>query len=603
MITLLQKGSFRFNARANIPGDFKNVKNEVAIDCIIKILDKKYSTPGDLNSHYYFLDGRTGSGKSTALPVAIFKHFPEPFKLQVVEPRVILATSIPEDICGFDTRMVLGKNIGYTTGAYKQNATEFKNIMYMTTDVFRKRLYKNQVGNIVVVDEVHMLDRPMINTLKAIKEYMADATVPVDRKPLFIFQSATINLDVMIEYFFDKPDEIYKNYSMIGHVEGQRNYPVDDVFIDAGGESLLVKEGMTAFVDVLMNTIVPISIDSKATNEGDPCRDILIFCHGLGFMTTFFMEFSKRKHELPTMMLHPNESNYQPILDWRKANLGKVRILVLTYVGSRTTMATELLKTNMDPDPESRKFEIKIYISTNVLETGKTINTLYQVLDTGLKNSALVNPLLYNPGRRNMLTLCPIDQSAAIQRAGRVGRRCEGISRHVYTRKCYETMDVNPQPENVNVISMADIVLDNIKTPCVDLPLDNDYLCPNSFDTMLRSSQDLIYSGYSTPFGALVDDVHNYKFSVPNWVLFAKSLYYIKHMDLFEACFTSRLNRNNIPKLLAPNDFDIGYNVDDIINCTQSSDKRNIIESIIDARGYYNEFLYNPSKSVFKHID
>ena len=43
------------------------------------------------------------------------------------------------------------------------------------------------------------------------------------------------------------------------------------------------------------------------------------------------------------------------------------------------TFAAQLLQSSLDPDDEARQNEIKVFITTNVLETGKTINTLYQM--------------------------------------------------------------------------------------------------------------------------------------------------------------------------------------------------------------------------------
>ena len=139
MITLLQKNSFEFDERSDQYLRF-NIKDRLGIDCVLNALDTKMTDMNDIKNHVYFLKGRTGSGKSTCLPMKLFKHLidngNEFVKINVLQPRVILAQSIPASIAEIDSYFKLGQNIGYSTGSGVLNATNNAKITFMTTDIF-----------------------------------------------------------------------------------------------------------------------------------------------------------------------------------------------------------------------------------------------------------------------------------------------------------------------------------------------------------------------------------------------------------------------------------------------------------------------------------
>ena len=77
----------------------------------------------------------------------------------------------------------------------------------MTPEIFRNKLVSNSTGNICIIDECHDMDLSLILSMYLIKEYLKDQTINTKDKPIFIFTSATIDLEMMVNYYFG-PDGI-----------------------------------------------------------------------------------------------------------------------------------------------------------------------------------------------------------------------------------------------------------------------------------------------------------------------------------------------------------------------------------------------------------
>lgn len=610
-ITLLQKDSFHYAKDVVMPDRFKITSNYTGIDALLNVLDYKiYSKMDNKNSLIYFLKGRTGSGKSTCLPMSLLKHYHSEdngLNIIVIEPRVILATGIPYEITKYDAKLRVGDNVGYITGGYKCLATNHNKLTFMTTDIFRMKYSQpmNKYPDFVLVDEVHTLDEPMINVLKIIKDIIYDVKIPKNIKPLFIFASATINLKMMINYFSNPlmnntVNDIRNDFSTIGFIDGQRNFDVNTSTIDKENTS------MEQFVKILMTDLMMKSVKSteKLKDTNIICRDILIFCYGTRFIRLFITEMfdylNKNKTIYPVFVSnHQKETDGDEIKEWRKKMLNKKRILILPYTAGSVGFAAQLLQSSLDPDDEARQNEIKVFITTNVLETGKTINTLYQVIDTGIKLTKNINPLLFDPEGKNMLVKVPVDKSASIQRCGRVGRKCKGYAYIYYTNDTYKQLLNNPYPENLLTISKAETFLVLRKDNMLDPVKNNDFIVPNSFDTNLVSMNDLYNGGFITPFGQVIDDIHSKDIIPKPWVIQAEINYYIAKMNVFEACLLARLERSR--QVLYSECKDASkQNIDTVIDGVQN--KNDLLNALYECRVLEAEYKYDNLHSVFKHL-
>jgi HrpA-like RNA helicase len=85
----------------------------------------------------------------------------------------------------------------------------------------------------------------------------------------------------------------------------------------------------------------------------------------------------------------------------------------------------------------------RIFIATNVAETGITIHTLRYVIDTGWFKSSEFDPNF----AVEILATKPVTKSMSIQRGGRSGRECIGTVYYMYTKDTFDAMQTDQYPD------------------------------------------------------------------------------------------------------------------------------------------------------------
>lgn len=624
-ITLNTTNSFYFDEQAEVPNEKKYDATIYKAIEIIKTIVREKINGNTLSDKLYFLEGRTGSGKSTFLVSELFKAFIRGNDLQkdsivVVEPKVILTQSNALNIVRNNPDIYLEKDIGYLSSRLKIHPKNKKNITMMTTEIFKQKYLNSistqkKIASIVIIDEVHILDIPMISLLNIIYNSINQDNISI--LPLFIFTSATIDIEMLVKYFSKHisltPKQIYADYKMIGYVIGKRNYDVQQYFLN---EQSVNKMSFEHLANYIYNVALKKAIESKSTivfnGRTISCRDILVFLP----ITKYFTELAKhlkRNFNNEVMIYIDTQVTKKEFYDWRSKNRNKLRFIILSYSSGYSQLSEELLKYSVDPDPEANLNEIKIILSTPAIETGKTISTLYIVIDTGLQFSQFFKPLSFNPNKFTGL-LHPISKNAAIQRNGRVGREAEGIAISYYTKKTFENMELKQLPENINLISVAGMYIDNFKIyhknftgdyvkDRLDLIKTNDYVIPNSIDTLIRTKQDLINIMFLTLNGEYTyfNDIN---LKVDNWSIYAKYLYYCQGYKLFDAIFIARLNRKFLTTYLTPTVFKFKHGLETIEKFQEQPEdlKKEILEAITEAKRITNIHKYFKQQSLFIEV-
>lgn len=585
-LTLLQDNAFEFHPGISVPEQIKRMARGIAYNCLLNIIREKFSkvktgNKTKIRDKCYFFKGRTGSGKSTYFPSHLFTDLN--VSIWVVEPKVVLAQSIPGDIVGYDRRLKIGKNIGYKTGQGTCEPEYDTGLTFMTTEIFRQQLVAGKkLPSIVIIDEVHQMDSPLMFCLHSLKEKL-----PEIEKTLFIFQSATIDLPLMTSYFLG--DEIY-DYDVVGYVKGSQNFPCEEIWLDDSKSKKFITEPIE-MIKFLMEEVLPRSIESKSTVEYEkriiPARDILMFVCGKKTILTIQKNFENYRSNIPFHFMDIDESSYKKVPEWRNRNKNKLRLLIVPYISGLSCFAHELLKTNVDPNPEAQINEIKLYISTPVLEAGKTIDTLYQVIDNGLKNEARYNPLTYkNEPVYELIKKVPADKSSIEQRIGRVGRKAPGIVIRLYSKETYKKIPDRTVSDNINTVVYTDkLFAETFEFDDeIDLMERNQLIESNSIDTMIKTGQDLVNIGMMTTFGGyldktLVDDMSQIDLQI-------NELRFIQDCPLSIAALYSRLNRNNFSKCMMPM-FDINRNKNPMT-------KKDTRESILEIRKkFYSTVVFD----------
>lgn len=620
MPTLAEKGKFQFHSKAVIDEKMKEwLTTDMAIEIILKILKLKFASTGK-NSRLYFLRGRTGSGKSTYMIQELYKNIVvgSGGMLFCTQPRVVLTKSNPSELVRYNKDWDFGKNIGVQNGNERIMASEKESIYYCTTQIMSNMLVnllqetdKSKQSRImkslkvVVIDECHVLDSPMMALLKNVFDVVNKFGEEMEC-PMFIFSSATIDLEHMVRYYFPTDnEEVLKDPLMIADVQGSSNFPVIEKFLTSGElKSFNKKEekgenGFELFARYFVENCAADLWKSKSTINVNGkvvyCRDCLLFVPlfaAIGFIGDYIEKNLKGK---PFFKVGVG-CNFSEVAKWRDANRNKKRVLYVGYGRNYAPASDELLATALDPDEEAREFETKIICSTNVIETGKTISTLYMVLNLGIETMSLYNPLAFIPSNGiQYLRQVPINKNQAIQRKGRVGREAPGVFIHFYSKVAYEKLRTNDIAETVNNSYLSSLLLNDLSQFEVGVYKDvfnlNNYYYPTSTDILINSARDLVNAGYLTLFGQFVVLKNSIKHS-ENWVLYAKFLFYCLGYSLWDALLLASLNRKSLPPMMnlyfvEPKS--LRYQLKDVENGIVTDD---MIESIMRARNALTSIVY-----------
>ena len=98
---------------------------------------------------------------------------------------------------------------------------------------------------------------------------------------------------------------------------------------------------------------------------------------------------------------------------------------------------------NMVKDGRTINPSRRIILSTNVAETGLTLDYLKYVIDTGYSNQLMFDPIYGN----NIFIKKNITRSSAMQRRGRVGRVAAGVWYPMYTEQVFKNMEEDIMPD------------------------------------------------------------------------------------------------------------------------------------------------------------
>lgn len=634
--TLLTPKCFSFYEKAEIPDKYKSIlSTEKAVDIIMKVLTDKFAG-NSVMDRLYFLNARTGSGKSTTFISHLYDEFIRGAncKMYVTEPRVPLCSSNASEIIRWKTHPEdeMGVNVGYLTGPAKVRCTSSNGVLYYCTP----QIIANQLNNllteteingngyikIVVIDESHLLDMPTLQTLNIIYNVLEKFGTS-EFCPLFIFASATLNLEPFIDYYLPlmgndnkeaTRDDVYTDYKMIGYVSGSANFKVNLKYLSKEITLNNNKDPIKAFgqhiSDYLIKNILGLMLGN--TPAGENGNDLLIFVPKMviagAIMSALFESIEKTDYNgSPVPVFNIDKGMlFAEVEAWRNQHRNNKRVLLVRYARGFAKASDEILKTALEPDPEAKVWERKIFVSTPIIETGKTIASLRYCLDTGLELKPSYNPLVYDfYDSRNNLRVFPINQSSATQRLGRVGREQTGECLRLYTKDVYEKLEKSESPETVNNFCLSQVLLTKLQT----LPMneyynifdDNNYLFKISLDIQLRTICDLINSGFYNLFGFVTETLTPIK-SMDTLTGYVQQLYYIKGFSLFKALLAVNLNFKFISSEITPLKLPLNnlpFNVDKLKDIVPDID---VAEAIKKSRNAITSVLYDSTYTPFKYM-
>lgn len=451
-----------------IPGSIEGI-NEIPIKYIVTWIKNHMFEFGNsnatLNDRILIVQAKTGSGKSTVMPVDIFrilrnKDTPANIaykgqKVLCTQPRVLtaieLARTISSERSPWNPDMILGKIVGFSTGPKKERAS---GLIYATAGVLRAKLNSNTDDEImneykfIIIDEAH--ERSIDSDVLLFMLYKFYKRNKGNKKlPFLILTSATFDTNKYADYFEISYDNIIKvSGTPFYIIEHWPNHDASNIY------------------DMIIDTLIEIN-----KNKDEPEKaDVLIFAPGMKEMKDIEKRIKRDIRDYILILKLDGEAVRKETTDY-------------TYVFESYKKL---------PKINGKLPTRRVIISTSVAETGLTINTLRYVIDMGYHKGLESYPILNIKG----LITRPAPQSRITQRRGRCGRLFDGDFYPMYTKDTYNALDNQQLPDiltsseeyNVVHLSFYRLLGDNFdinELKLLDKPSQETFIGANSIATIL----------------------------------------------------------------------------------------------------------------------
>lgn len=438
--TLLVPGNLRLAGGEAPPG-------VAPIDYITQWLRRRMPKFGghdaSLANRVLVVRAKTGSGKSTVMPVAIFrilrsKDTPAGLRYRgpgvvCTQPRVLTAIALAKDVAAehspWNPDMLLGETLGYQTGPVSNRPPA--GLVYVTAGVLAVQLRRGEDAEImdryqfIIVDEAHERSLDGDLTLMLLRAFY-ERNAGNERLPFLILASATFVPARYAEYFGIGPANVVEVEGSTHPIE--RHWPA---------------QGTNDFPAAAAETVVRIHEARAAEPPGR--GDILVFVPG--------------KAEAREVAAHLEKANKKYAREGAEAAGEPGPLLVLTI--NREVINSQagdyplvFERPERLPWVGGRAPARRVVISTTVAETGLTIDTLGHVVDGGWSRAREV----YQPEGAEGVISRPVPRSRAVQRAGRAGRLFEGHFWPLYTENVYAALDEQQLPDII-AVGPAEVLL------------------------------------------------------------------------------------------------------------------------------------------------
>lgn len=371
-----------------------------------------------ISDRIIILQSGTGSAKSTAIAPNLYLRFFKRYRkgILITQPSVLTTVEIPKTIASIPSYMKpnkdglqieLYKNLGHQTKEFVRKPIK-KGILFSTVGIllqflkimtfaeFRKKY------QFILIDECHVRQIDLDITMSLLKKLVNDN---IKEAPFIVFMSATFDTKKYANYF---------NTTTIFEVKGKSYDKIENY--------QLINQ--TDVIQSAVDTVEKIHLNDKL--EYGDINDILIFVSSSGIggkIIDKLNDLNKKFDELiipiplDSSIFKSGDSNYRNLF-------------------------TKLRNIKINKDNKTYSPVRRVIVSTNIAETGLTLETLKYCIDTGF-----VISVEYNPNINCTLILNkPVTQSMAIQRKGRIGRVRPGIYYAMFTKSIYDSLIVDTMP-------------------------------------------------------------------------------------------------------------------------------------------------------------
>ena len=421
-ITLLRKGCLV----ARMGEDQSELDKIVPLDYIMNWIGKKLDSKSasSMSERVVILLSKTGSGKSTSIAPTIYLRFFKKYRKRIVitQPRVLTAVEIPKDIANIDAYkkpnkeglfIELYRNLGYQTQEFVRKTKE-KGILFCTTGIllqFLKNMSDEQFikkFKFVIIDEAH--DRSLdVDLVLLLMKRLISRNLSKN-PPFLILMSATINVEQYSKYF---------NTKTVFEVNGQSK-PIDVIYPSVDVDNIYSK------ACEIVGNLEQYEKENPSDVLEKGIRDVIIFMPSTA----------------PIKRMVSSLSKLNPSLDKKILPISITSADINGGTDNFRQIMEDYTKIKVEVDGKEVPAYRRVIVSTNVAETGLTLENLRYCIDTALQFTIEFNPRY---GLNVMLTK-PTTSSMSLQRKGRVGRKHAGVFYPLFTESTFNNMVVNNTP-------------------------------------------------------------------------------------------------------------------------------------------------------------
>lgn len=439
--TLLIKG--RLRAPSGDQAEQEELSNWVPMDYIIGWIRRRLESPG-IKNRFLVLKSETASGKSVSFPSELYIAF---IRGQMNGPGIIctqprILTTIRNvieimKVPKYAQNLQMGVTIGWSTQFNKFRprrhgllSATIGTLMHQLRTMTDEEIM--QTYRFILIDETHERDLQIDMTIYMLKNFLLRNQGDL-RCPFVVLMSATFDPQKFLQYF-----------------------GCADNFIWCEGRCFPIAENWGWNQDRVLNNYPQAAAEVVERvcreNPADGVNgDILIFMPGMSEINTTAGWLSKVNARLAG------------------DNLSVFSILRIDSLAQRLENADYK---NLDLPAECHDLTIggkkyvptrRVIITTNVAETGLTLENLKYVIDAGFNREIEFNPIW---GIRGLVTK-PAPKSRITQRRGRAGRKFPGEFYPLYPKYIYDRLPDQQLPqillEDISKI-FIDIVAEQLKS-------------------------------------------------------------------------------------------------------------------------------------------
>ena len=388
--------------------------------------------------------GTTGCGKTTQVPQYIFDYETENGRggdctILITQPRRLSAISISQRIA--DERL---EGIGDTCGyAIRLDSKPGRHINFCTTGVLLRMLHEKPTLDgvkFLIIDEIHERDINSDFLLILVRELLEK------RNDLrIILMSATLQSEIFSLFFGGAP---------VINVEGYA-HPVREVFLD---DLLPVAKQQNLNSPLFKDLATQIARMEEEEVQWGKFNVDAVQKEKYGFKeATFELDVQAIQFAIEYVAKHVDTTNSSILVflpGWEDIVRCKEiieRNAKYHIIPLHSSVSSEEQLSCFKPAPEGK---MKIILSTNIAESGVTIDDISAVIDVGLakEKSFVLRRSRTAVGRNTMGTMSQLvtvfaSRANCVQRRGRAGRTRPGMCVRLYSRRHFDTVHEFQTPE------------------------------------------------------------------------------------------------------------------------------------------------------------